>query len=138
VAATLPLQRDQFVQLSEKLCAMSIDDKALADAVQTALLDQFAIDDFRRIAELAHSAAPQDIDRLAASSGLEKLAKSIVSLWYSGLLGTGERTRVLAYEEALAWRATGYAKAPGTCGEFGDWIPKPATVLDRKDRERRP
>ena len=135
LAATLPLGRDRFLEVSEKLCAMSIDDRALADAIQNSLLDQYAADDFRRIAELLHSATPQDIDRLVASSGLHKLAKSIVSLWYSGLQGTGERTRVVAYEEALVWRATGYAKAHGTCGEFGDWITKPPTVLDR---ERRP
>jgi Membrane bound FAD containing D-sorbitol dehydrogenase len=55
----------------------------------------------------------QDVDRLVASSGLHRLAESIVSVWYSGLFGTGEKARVLAYEEALAWRATGYAKAPG-------------------------
>jgi hypothetical protein len=135
LAAALPIEQDRFLEVSEKLCAMSIDDRTLADAIQNALLDQFAADDFRRIAELLHSATPQDIDRLVAGSGLNELAKSIVSLWYSGLLGTGESTRVLAYEEALAWRATGYTKAPGTCGEFGDWIAKPSTVLNR---ERRP
>jgi hypothetical protein len=30
VASTLPLERDRFVELSEKLCAMSIDDAFLA------------------------------------------------------------------------------------------------------------
>ncbi len=135
VAAALPLERDRFVELSEKLCAMSIDDRSLADVIQMALVDQHAADDFKRIAETLHSATPQDIDRLVASSGLQELARSIVSVWYSGLLGTGDRARVLAYEEALAWRATGYAKAPGTCGEFGDWIAKPPNALNR---ERRP
>jgi Membrane bound FAD containing D-sorbitol dehydrogenase len=135
VAASLPLERDRFVGLSERLCAMSIEDGSLADAIQNALVDRFTDDEFRRIAELLHSATPQEIDRLVASSGLDKLAKSIISVWYSGLLGTGETTRVLAYEDALAWRATGYAKAPGTCGEFGDWITKPSTALAG---ERRP
>ena len=132
VAATLPLERDRFVELSEKLCAMSIDDGFLADAIQNVLADQYTDNDFRRIAELVHSAAPDDVDHLVSGSGLNKLAKPIVSAWYSGLLGTGERTRVLAYAEALAWRATGYAKAPGTCGEFGDWIAKPPSALDRE------
>ncbi len=132
LAATLPLERDRFVELSEKLCAMSIQDRSLADAIQNALVDYYAAVDFRNIAEHLHSATPQDVDRLLASSNL---ARSIISVWYSGLLGTGEKTRVLAYEEALAWRATGYAKAPGTCGEFGDWITKPPSVADR---ERRP
>jgi hypothetical protein len=135
VAASLPLERDRFVGLSERLCAMSIEDGSLADAIQNALADQFTDDEFRRIAELLHSATPQDVDPLVASSGLDKLAKSIISVWYSGLLGTGEAARVLAYEDALAWRATGYAKAPGTCGEFGDWITNPSTALAG---ERRP
>jgi hypothetical protein len=114
---------------------MSIEDGLLADAIQNALTDQYTDDELRRIAELLHAATPDDVDRLVASSGLHKLARSIVSVWYSGLLGTGETTRVLAYEEALAWRATGYAKAPGTCGEFGDWITKPPTARDR-ERQR--
>ena len=37
VAGTLPLARDRFVELSEKLCAMSVDDSSLADAIQNAL-----------------------------------------------------------------------------------------------------
>jgi hypothetical protein len=134
-AAALPLERDRFVELSEKLCAMSIADRSLSDAIQNALVDRYSAEDFRRIAETLHAATPEDVDRLVTSSGFQELAKSIVSVWYSGLLGTGERARVLAYEEALAWRATGYAKAPGTCGEFGDWITKPPKALDR---ERRP
>jgi hypothetical protein len=133
-AATLPLGRDRFLELSEKLCAMTLEDRSLADAIQNVLLDQYAADDFRRLAELLHSATPEDVDRLVAGSGLHDLARSIVSIWYSGLLGIGERTRLLAYEGALAWRATGYAKAPGTCGEFGDWIAKPQTALDRERR----
>jgi hypothetical protein len=134
VAAALPLERHRFVELSQKLCAMSIEDEALAGAIQNALADLYSDDDLRRIAELLHSAPPQDIDRLIASSGLQALAKSIVSVWYSGLLGTGQRTRVVAYEEALAWRATGYAKAPGTCGEFDDWSSPPPNTSGREPR----
>jgi hypothetical protein len=135
-AATLPMGRGRFIDLSRQLCAMSIEGGGTqADAIQKALLDKYSDYDFRRLADLLHSAIPQDVDRLVASSGLEELVKSIVSVWYSGLLGTGERTRVLAYEDALAWRATGYAKAPGTCGEFGDWITRPSNALDH---ERKP
>lgn len=135
LAAALPLERDRFIEVSEKLCAMSIDDGSLADTIQKALLEQYPADDFTRIDDLLHSAAAWDVERLIAASRLHELAKSIVSVWYSGLLGTGERTRVLAYEEALAWRATRFAKAPGTCGEFGDWSDKPPNA---PNRERRP
>jgi hypothetical protein len=134
-AAALPLDRDQFVKLSEKLCAMRLDGGSLADEIQSALAERYSGEDFRRIALALQSGTPQEIERVVAELGVRDLAKSIVSVWYSGMLGTGEGARVLAYEDALAWRATGYAKAPGTCGEFGDWTTKPPDVLNR---ERRP
>src|SRR5271165_2444536 len=120
-AAALPLARERFVELSAKLCAMPLDDGALGDAIQNGLAGEHAAEELRRIAELLQAATPEEVERLFAGSGLQELAKSIVSAWYSGKLGTGEETRVLAYEEALAWRATGYAKAPGTCGVFAEW-----------------
>jgi Membrane bound FAD containing D-sorbitol dehydrogenase len=134
LAAALPLERDRFIEVSEKLCAMSIDDGSLADTIQKALREQYPADQFTRINDLLQSAAAGDVERLIVLSRLHELAKSIVSVWYSGLIGTGERTRVLAYEEALAWRATAYAKAPGTCGEFADWTREPPDTLDRESR----
>jgi hypothetical protein len=134
LAAALPLERDRFIEVSEKLCAMSIDDGPLADTIQKALREQYPADQFTRINDLLQSAAAGDVERLIVLSRLHELAKSIVSVWYSGLIGTGERTRVLAYEETLAWRATAYAKAPGTCGEFADWTREPPGTLDRESR----
>jgi hypothetical protein len=128
LAAALPLGRGRFLEISAKLCAMQIKDGSPADAIQSALLDHYAADEFKRIANILESAAPEDVERLIAGSGLRELAKSVVSAWYSGQVGTGEAVRVLAYEEALAWPATGYAKAPGTCGVFGDWTAKPASA----------
>jgi hypothetical protein len=128
LAAALPLGRDRFLEISAKLCAAQLKDGFLGDAIQNALLDHYAADEFKRIANILESAAPEDVERLIAGSGLRELAKSVVSAWYSGQVGTGEAVRVLAYEEALAWRATGYAKAPGTCGVFGDWTAKPASA----------
>jgi Membrane bound FAD containing D-sorbitol dehydrogenase len=129
-AEALPLGRDHFLELSAKLCAMQIKDESLADAIQNALVSQYAASEFKRAASILESAPSQHVDRLIAGSGLRDLAKSIVSVWYSGQVGTGEKARVLTYEEALAWPATGYAKPPGTCGEFGDWIAKPASASD--------
>jgi hypothetical protein len=130
LAAALPLGRDRFLEISAKLCAVQLKDGFLGDAIQNALLDHYAADEFKRIANILESAAPEDVERLIAGSGLRELAKSVVSAWYSGQVSTGEAVRVLAYEEALAWPATGYAKAPGTCGVFGDWRAKPASAFD--------
>src|SRR4029077_3747586 len=116
------------------LCAMQVNDQALADAIQNALVGRFAANEWNYIADLLESASPQDVDRLISRSGLRDLAKSIISAWYSGQVGVGEAVHVLAYEEALAWRATGYAKAPGTCGDFGEWSAKPASASDPGDQ----
>src|SRR5262245_19296685 len=132
IAATLPLEPQRFVELSQKLCAMSIKDETLAGVIHKALANLYTEDELRRIAELLDSAPSHNMNRLIASSGFEPLAKALVSAWYSGSLGSGESARVLAYEDALAWRATGYAKAPGTCGEFGDWTGPPPNTSDRE------
>ncbi|HEX5862655.1 MAG TPA: sugar dehydrogenase complex small subunit [Casimicrobiaceae bacterium] len=130
IAADLPLERDRFLDLSAKLCGMPIEGGSLADVIQNALAAQYANEEFRRLTELVQYANPQDVERLGAGLEVGELAKSIVSVWYSGQIGVAERTSVLAYDEALAWRATGYAKAPGVCGAFGDWIAKPHNALD--------
>jgi hypothetical protein len=135
LAATLPLGRDRFLEISAKLCAVEIKDGFLGDAIQNALLDHYAANEFKRIAKILESATPEDVDHLIAISGLRELARSVVSAWYSGQVGRGEAARVLAYEEALAWPATRYAKAPGTCGEFGEWNAKPANAFDPGDRQ---
>lgn len=133
IAAALPLERDRFLDLSTKLCGMPIEGGSLADVIQSALAAQHANAEFRQLAELVQSADPNDVERLGAGSEAWELAKSIVSVWYSGQIGVGEATRVLAYEEALAWRATGYAKAPGICGAFGEWIAKPHGALGHEN-----
>jgi hypothetical protein len=134
-AEALPLGRDRFLTLSAKLCAMQIKDEALADAIQNALVGRFAANELKHIANILESASAEDVDHLISSSGLRDLAKSIISVWYSGQVGVGEAARVLAYEEALAWPATGYAKAPGICGEFAEWTAKPANAFDPGHRQ---
>ena len=67
-----------------------------------------------------------DVGRWQSDPKTKEIAKDIISVWYSGLTGQGDKQRVITHESALAWRATGYAKPPGTCGEFGDWTARPA------------
>lgn len=132
IAAASPFEADRFIDLSSKLCGMPIEDRSLADIIQKALAARYANEEFWRLAELVKSVDPNDVERLNASSAVWELAKSILSAWYSGRIGVGERTLVLAYDEALAWRATNFAKAPGVCGAFGDWVTKPHGALDHE------
>jgi hypothetical protein len=129
-AQSLPLAHERFLELSSKLCAMQIKDEVVADLIQKALASRFPPNELKRIADILASAAPQDVDRLIAHAGFHELAQSIVAVWYSGQVRAGEAARVIAYEEALAWPATGYAKAPGTCGVFGEWTAKPPNASE--------
>jgi hypothetical protein len=103
IAAALP--RDRLVDLWEKLCAIPIEDRSLADVIQNVLSEQYNEDDLRRIAEVLDSAtgSVQDLDRLwpALDSRRSRIRSSRCG--YSGLRGSGHNVRVLAYEKALAW-----------------------------------
>lgn len=123
----LPLDRDDFVELSRRLCDLSLKAGSLSDELQAALLDVEGRvpDRLARLAELVASAPPADVDRLVAQSDLKDLAEAIVAAWYTGMVGPAQRPRVVTHEDALAWRATGYAKAPGTCGAYGEWTERP-------------
>ena len=125
-AADLPLQPRQFLELSARLCDMPVRGTALADSIQGALIERHAADRLIELAKLVQNSAATDVERWQSDPKTKELAKDIISVWYSGLTGQGDKQRVVTHESALAWRATSYAKPPGTCGEFGDWTARPA------------
>ncbi len=109
----------------------------MADAMQAAIAGGTQSERLTQLAALLRQAPPESVENLVAASDLKDLAESLIAAWYTGLTGSaekngsGEKTGaklapyVISHEEALAWRATGYAKAPGTCGLFGEWAVKP-------------
>ena len=126
--SSLPLDRSRFLALSSIICDMPAKGGAAADAIQLALTEQHPEGALAQLAALLKDATPGDVERLLAGSPLQALGKDLQSIWYSGFIGTGKGQRAVVHEEALAWRATGYAKAPAVCGEFGTWTDLPAIV----------
>ena len=55
------------------------------------------------------------------------LAAQIIAAWYSGIHPTAEGPAVRTVQEALVWRALGFAHAPGHCSaDLNDWSRPPA------------
>ncbi|HJV50445.1 MAG TPA: sugar dehydrogenase complex small subunit [Noviherbaspirillum sp.] len=60
-------------------------------------------------------------------SPLAPLPRNIVTAWFMGIVGSGEKARVLAYETALnAMAVADVLRAPTYCyGVYGSWTEKP-------------
>lgn len=100
----------------------------MADVIQSAITSDTGADQLTRLAALVGQAPSETVDTLLATSDLKELAERLIAAWYTGMSGAKETRRVLSHDEALAWRATGYANAPGTCGVFGEWTAKPGSI----------
>ena len=129
MARDLPLQRQRFAEISSRLCGLPIKPRGLSDVVQAALADAYTPERLARLAELVASTPDGSLDSVIATSDLKDLAEALIAAWYTGMLATGGKTRVLTLEDALAWHATGYAKPPATCGVFGEWTSSPALAV---------
>ena len=64
----------------------------------------------------------------AEKPGLAAVARKIATAWFAGIVGSGERARVLAYEFALnAQIVADVLKPPTYCfGAYGSWAASPA------------
>jgi hypothetical protein len=59
---------------------------------------------------------------------MEPVAKALAAAWYTGTVGVGASSRLVSYDDAMAWKAVDYEAVPGMCaGEFGFWSEPPAT-----------
>ena len=99
--------------------ALAADDPGFP-AAASALL---ALIDARRVDPLQ---LQQVLD--AEHSALAPLPRKIVTAWYLGVVGEGERARVVAFETALnAVVVADVLKPPTYCyGVYGSWTKKPA------------
>lgn len=98
--------------------ALRADDPAFAQSVRSLL----ALINERRIDPLK---LQQVLD--TEKSLLATLPRTVVSAWYLGIVGDGERARVIAYETALnAVIVADVLKPPTYCfGVYGSWTRKP-------------
>ncbi|MEM7223823.1 MAG: sugar dehydrogenase complex small subunit [Pseudomonadota bacterium] len=67
------------------------------------------------------------LEALPTDASLDSLKRDILLQWYTGLTPTPEGPRVVTYEGALLWPATGADQPIGSCrGVTGFWSEPPA------------
>lgn len=119
ISAVLVGRRTLDEALATRLYDALVADDPTFPAAASALL---ALVDARRIDPLQLQGL-LDADR----SALASLPRRIVTAWYLGVVGDGERARVVAFEAALnAVAVADVLKPPTYCyGVYGSWTKKP-------------
>jgi hypothetical protein len=78
-----------------------------------------------QLAALARATPPANLAAAIVGTPMEATAKALAAAWYTATVGT----RLLSYEDALAWKVAGFDATPGLCaGEFGFWAEPPAPL----------
>lgn len=126
--AQAPLDKVAFLDASSLVTGM---EKAKLTGLTDALLAVFqpqapvVLD----LAIMARGAQPADLGAAIKGTPMEPVAKALAAAWYTGTVGSGATATLLSYEDAVAWKAAGYAAVPGLCaGDFGFWSQPPAPI----------
>ena len=140
---------DAFLRLSTLLTGFPDVDSGLATRLRAALLDLVPAT-WQALARLLPIAlhAPDDATLMltARDAGLGDAALALVAAWYTGTVGSGAHTEVVAYADALMYRTVADGLAPPTYALGGPawWTaaPPPAGVsppiAEHPPRETRP
>lgn len=127
LAAPLPPDAlERFMTLSSALTGVAVDDVIASAEV----LDAFATPERRAsvtaLADLVAATPADALDAAIAAKKLDGVANEIVSIWYSGVAGSGDAQKVVLYLNALVWNAMTFAKPMGVCGgPTGYWALPP-------------
>lgn len=145
----IPLRSHRFGVMSRRralaaltatsaLALMPITGRAASEAAAKSFLDlsrkvtgksdlgeQFAD---RMLAAFETAGRSEGVAELIDGVDDPQLANDVVAAWYSGVSPDPDSSTVLAYQEALMWRALDYATPMAICGgAMGHWADPPAT-----------
>jgi hypothetical protein len=107
----------------------AFDDPVVANAMLKALNASVGNASLARIAALAASTPPEQLDAALKSAGLENAAEVVVVALYSGTVDTPKGPVVISYDQAIVWQACGWTKPNGFCGGSTNyWATAPTGV----------
>ena len=78
-----------------------------------------------KLADVVANTPPSQLDAALRSNGLEALANDLVAAWYSGVVGTGNRAKLVLYADAYVWSSMTFSKPMGVCGGVTGYWAKP-------------
>ncbi|MCC7216974.1 MAG: hypothetical protein IT517_09395 [Burkholderiales bacterium] len=118
--AAAPLPPARFAALSTTLTGYAYD-PALAARMLAALTAAVGADALAKIATLAAVTAPAQLQAELTIAGVDRAAATVVAALMSGVVDTPKGPVVLAYDDALAWRAVPWTKPNAVCGGQVDY-----------------
>jgi hypothetical protein len=111
----------QFTAMSRTLTGYVYADAQTANALLHALSTAVGASNLAKVANLASSVAPDQLDATLASAGLQHAAATIVTALYSGVVDTPKGPVVITYDQALGWQAVPWTKPNAVCGGVTDY-----------------
>lgn len=125
-----------FMEVSQALCGRAHREPGLANRLYKAMSEDNA-DFATELDKLAsfmrqpgHDVAQLQASLDTAQSSFAALPRRIVTAWYTGIVGDGEKARCIAYEEALMSITVADQLRPPSYayGIYGSWANQPATA----------
>jgi hypothetical protein len=124
---------DSFLQVSKLLTGQASLDVPLAARLYRALVadDSGFVDQHQQLLAYVndHKADPMALQKMldAEKSALAPVPRKIVTAWYTGIVGEGERAKCIAFETNLLNVMTADKLKPPSYsyGVYGSWATKP-------------
>ena len=118
-----------FRSLTVTLTDFAFSDPTLATTMLDALRDAVGDAALMKITSLAVVVAPEQLGAELRAAGLEAEAQQVLVALYTGTIRSTTGTRVLTYDQALAWQAVPWTKPNAQCGGETDyWASAPANT----------
>lgn len=119
-----PISESAFRDLSVALTGFVPPDPGLSAAFRDSFSTELA--NLTKLYEIVRDSDPEDWTKEIASADLGDLAETLITAWYTGIVGEGKDQQVVTYLNALVWYAVGYTKPPSACDtDFGAWANRP-------------
>lgn len=121
IAAQSSVAPASFATLTRTLTGYAWQDDAAAAAMLRALSASVGASTLARVADLARTTPADGLSNALTAAGLDRVASTIVTALYSGIVDTPKGPVVLTYVSAIAWQAVPWTKPNGLCGGITDY-----------------
>ena len=117
----------QLGAVSRPLTGFAYDDPQVAAAMLRAMNAAFGSSSVQRVAAIAATTPASGLMAALRGAGLDNVAQRMIVALYSGTVETPQGSVVVAYNEALGWRAVPWTKPNAICGGPTDyWASAPS------------
>ena len=107
--------------MQQALLGFAYRDASLTDALLRALESAVGAEPLARVAKLAASTPPAQLDDALRTANLDKVAVTILVALASGVVETPQGPVVITYGDALAWQMVPWTKPNAYCGGLTDY-----------------